>query len=191
MEVISGCRWVCGVRLPVALLAVLGAVCGGGCAKKHPPAVVSNQVLEPGEENQKAILTASDQSEALAAMQSGTGRPPRNAERPGRAPQGVRWSDIPLAVSAACDELGVEMAVIRETEEPDRFVFELRTIEGWPAGLVIRRGASGGRGGVYDVEDVWVGRFPDDPARVARGEALVKAFRKHLKRLGAQDWFND
>jgi hypothetical protein len=156
--------------------------------------VVHNQVLEPGEENQKAELSSEDRSEALAAMQSGTGRPPRDAERPGRAPYGVRWSDIPLAVSAACDELGVEMVVVRETVEPDRFVFELRTIEGWPAGLVIRRGEGGGRGGrgeVYDVEDVWVGRFPDDPARVARAEALVRAFRKHLERLGAQDWFND
>ncbi|MHC4710590.1 MAG: hypothetical protein ACYTA3_09225, partial [Planctomycetota bacterium] len=75
------------MRLPVALLAVLGAVCGGGCAKKHPPAVVSNQVLAPGEENRKAILTGADQSEALAAMQAGTGRPPRDAERPGPAPR--------------------------------------------------------------------------------------------------------
>ncbi|MHC4769451.1 MAG: hypothetical protein ACYTEI_12165 [Planctomycetota bacterium] len=172
----------------MALLAVLGAVCGGGCAKQHPPAVVSNRVLAPGEEDQKAILTGADQSEALAAMQAGTGRPPRDAERPGPAPRGVRWSDIPDAVSEACDELGVEMAVVRETEEPDRFVFELRTIEGWPVRLVIRRGVSGG---VYEIEELGVGHFPDDPERVRRGEALVKAFQKHLKRLGAQDWFND
>jgi hypothetical protein len=138
--------------------------------------VVSNQVLAPGEENRKAILTGADQSEALAAMQAGP------------APRGVRWSDIPDAVSEACDELGVEMAVVRETEEPDRFVFELRTIEGWPVRLVIRRGVSGG---VYEIEELGVGHFPDDPERVRRGEALVKAFRKHLKRLGAQDWFND
>ena len=42
-----------------------------------------------------------------------------------------------------------------------------------------------------EIEELWVGRFPDDPARVERGEALVKAFKQHLKRLGAQDWFND
>jgi hypothetical protein len=194
MALISRCLDAWGVRLPAALLALLGAVAavyGGGCAEKHPPAVTSNLVLAPGEENQKAILTGADQSEALAAMQAGTGRPPRDARRPARAPQGVRWSDIPLAVSSACDELGVEMAVVRMTEEPDRFEFDLRTVEGWPAGLAIRRGDRGGRGEVYEITELWVGRFPDDPERVARGEALATAFRKHLKRLGAQDWFND
>jgi hypothetical protein len=181
------------VRLRAALVAGLAAVWamgGGGCGgAEHPPAADSNLVLEPGEENQKAVLSSQDRSEAVAAMQSATGGPPGNAERPARAAQGVRWSDIPLAVSAACDELGVEMAVVRTIEEPDRFVFELRTIEAWPAGLVIRRGEGGGE--VYEIEEVWVGRFPQDPARVKRAEALVKAFKKHLKRLGAQDWFND
>jgi hypothetical protein len=182
------------MRFSAALLAVLGAVwvvCGGGCAKKHPPAVVSNRVLEPGEENQKAILSSQDRSEALAAMQSGTGKPPRNAQRPGRAPQGVRWSDIPVALEAqegAFGEQGVEMTVVRKVEQPDEYAYELRTVEGWPGTLVIRR-VDGDQ--VYEITELRIGRFPDDPERVERAEALVRAFRQHLKRLGAQDWFND
>jgi hypothetical protein len=185
-----------GVRPAMAVMALVGATWaisggGGGCAKKHPHAIESKRVLHPDEPPQTTTLTGAQESEALSAMQAGTGRPPRDAERPRRAPEGVRWSDIPRAVTSACDELGVEMAVIRMTEEPDRYEFELRTIEGWPAKLVIARGHGGGRGGVYEITEVWVGRFPDEPARVSRAQALVKAFQKHLKRLGAQDWFND
>jgi hypothetical protein len=53
---------------------------------------------------------------------------------------------------------------------------------------VIRRGEGEQ---VYEVTEVWVGRFPDDPDRVKRAEALVKAFKEHLERLGDQAWFND
>jgi hypothetical protein len=160
-------------------------------------------VLAPGEENQQVTLAASHQAEAVAVMQATTGRP-ETADRPARAPRGVRWSDVPLALANACDEEGVEMTVVRaraydaqdvemtgtrtRDEQPHKYVFDLRTVENWPGQLVVRRG-DGGQ--VYDITEVSIGRFPDDPDRVDRAEALVKAFKEQLERLGDQAWFND
>jgi hypothetical protein len=149
--------------------------------------VVSNQVLAPGEENQKVTLSARDRAEAVATMQATTGRP-ESDDRPARAPRGVRWADVPLAVAEACDEEGVEMTVVRKLEDPDQFVFELRTVESWPGRLVVRRGQGAE---VYQITEAWIGRFPDDPDRVQRAEALVRAFKEQLERLGGQAWFND
>jgi hypothetical protein len=159
-------------------------------------------VLGPGEENQKLTLTSRDQAKAVAAMQATTGRP-ENGDRPARAPAGVRWSDVPTAVGEACSDEGVEMTVIRTTAydaqgvelkwsqrggEPHEYVFTLRTVENWPGTLVIRQ-APGAE--VYEVAEASIGRFPDDPKRIERAEKLVKAFKRHLKRLGDQAWFND
>jgi hypothetical protein len=160
---------------------------GGGCSK-HPPAAASNRALVPGEENQKAVLTADDQAEALAAMKSAT-QAPKTADGPAKAPLKARWSDIPLAVAEACDDKGVEMTCVRKEETDDEFVFYLRTIESWPGKLVIRRGVGDE---VYVVKEVWVGRFFEgDPGRIQRVEALIEAFERHLRRLGEQRWFND
>jgi len=94
-------------------------------------------------------------------------------------------------VSAACDDLGVEMVVVQTIaippEDPVRYRFLLRSIEDWPGELVIRR-VDGDR--VYEVESVSLGRFPSDPHRQQRSEALVKAFQEHLEAFGRKRWFN-
>jgi hypothetical protein len=164
----------------------VGGAVAGGCAKKYPPAVASNLVLAPEEENQTVFLETPHEREALAAMRSVTGEP-HTAQRPAAAPRG-RWADVRLAVAEACDQEGVEMTVVRLHEEPDQYVFELRTVESWPGRLVIRRGTGGE---VYRVVEVTIGRFPEEPQRVERAQALLKAFGERLERLGRQRWFND
>ena len=183
-----------GVRfVPVA--AVLGLTRLGicwGCGGAKTASYKSNVVLPqeagsgvPGTANQD--LTAAQRARILAALESidfGEVEP----DPPGKAPLGVRWSDIPLALRNAANETGVEMVIVTTEVEPDRYVFNLKTIESWPGRLVIRR-AGGGK--VYKIEKVWIGRFPEEPQRVARAEKLVEAFEKELKRLGALVWFND
>jgi hypothetical protein len=181
-----------GIPGTAAFLAVLAAaVTCPGC-KPLPPAVASNTIQAPGEEHQKKLLTDQDRAEALAAMAEATGPmpppPPEGPERPAPAPYGVRWSDIPLALYETGFAEGVELAVYRTTVTPDRYEFELRTVEGWPGELVIVR-VEGDE--VYRIEQASIGRFPDEPACVERADALVKELRLQLERLGAQPWFND
>jgi hypothetical protein len=99
---------------------------------------------------------------------------------------------VPAAVSAACDDPGVEMVIVQTiatpTRNPRHYRFVLRTIEDWPGELVIRR-ARGQR--VYEIESVSVGRFPSEPQRRDRAEALVKAFENHLEAFGRKTWFNE
>lgn len=164
----------------------------GGCGTAAPPAVRSNVVepeeartVVPGRADQ--VLSEPQRRDAMAAMRS-VAEGERAAERPEAAPDGVRWTDIPLAVGFAVDQVGVEMTIRETVTEPDRYVFRLQTLEGWPGTLAIRR-VEGPQ--VYEVEDVRVGLFPEYARHVKRGERLVKEFEKQLKVLGAHKRFSD
>ena len=107
---------------------------------------------------------------------------------PAPAPHGVRWSEIPQALAWACNEEGVEMVIVETHQDVYGYDFTLRTIENWPARLVIGHG----RGEqVYEITEVSVGRFPDNPERIERGAALVEAFEMWLRRMGARKRFNE
>lgn len=137
------------------------------------------------------MLTPGQERTSLAALGS-VAEGGRAVNAPGPAPGGMRWSDVPAAVSAACDDPGVEMVIVETfatpPENPDRYRFVLRTIEDWPGELVIRRAVGQP---VYEIESVSVGRFPSEPARRERAQALVQAFEKHLEAFGRKKWFND
>ena len=62
------------------------------------------------------------------------------------------------------------------------------TIENLPARLVIVQG-TGDR--VYEVQSVWVGRFPDEPRHVERAALLVSHFEARLRVLGGRKRFNE
>lgn len=178
-----------GRPFPGVLAALLVAL---GCQGEQPPSYRNNlmgpqeaSLGVPGRADQE--LSSSERARVLASMRSvAEGQQPVNP--PAKAPRGVRWSDIPKAVGAACNVGGVEMAVVRTSTEPDRYGFELKTIESWPAGLVIVRGDGDA---VYEIGEVWVGRFPNQPDRKERAQKLVEAFEEKLKELGALRWFND
>ncbi len=176
----------------VAVLAGAGLL--GGCGTALPPVASTNRPV-PGEPGQPGrpdqVLTPGQERASLAALRS-VAEGERAVNPPGPAPGGLRWSDVPAAVSAACDDPGVEMVIVQTIatppEDPQRYRFVLRTIEDWPGELVIRRA----RGQpVYEIESVSVGRFPSDPARRERARALAQAFEKHLEAFGRKAWFND
>ena len=163
----------------------------GGCTGSYPKAVTHNRDLPeeadngiPGRSDQQ--LTGRQQAASLKAMK-GVSAGHTVVDRPAAAPLGVRWSEIPRAVGWACGQAGVEMTITDTFEDPDEYQFELRTIENWPAGLVIVQG-TGDR--VYEVESVWVGRFPDEPWQVERAALLVSHFEARLRVLGGRKQIN-
>jgi hypothetical protein len=155
-----------------------------GCAR--PPAVCSNQVLEPAEAGSWRTLTAGEQRQNLAAMRETVeGLPP--GARPAPAPQKVRWSDVEGAATAALDD--VEAASVCTERSPDgrTIRFLLRTVEDWPGELVVTR-VDDGR--VYEAR-AWIGLFPAMPQRLDRRDALLEAFARRMEELGRLPWFND
>ena len=139
----------------------------------------------PGRADQ--FLTPRQQAEVMRSFKAlAAGATVVNPPAP--APRGVRWSEIPQALTWACNEDGVEMVIVRTYQDLDGYDFTLRTIEGWPARLVIGHG----RGEqVYEVTEVSVGRFPDNPDRVERGAALVEALQTWLRTMGARKKLNE
>ena len=169
-------------------MGAVGALAAlGGCGSpSHVPAVEytvvlpqeaddgvpgrADRVLDPAQRS--AVILAFDQLTVGATV----------VNPPAPAPRGVRWSDIPNAVGAACNEAGVEMAVLTtHDDDDDEYRFDLLTIERWPGELVIRRGEGDE---VYRVVSVSVGRFPEMPDRVERGRKLVEAFEVKLRAMG-------
>jgi hypothetical protein len=93
-----------------------------------------------------------------------------------------RWSDVPNAIRWAVAPEGVEMGLIDTHELPGGYVFDLVTIEGWPATLTVLR-TNDTR--VYEAS-AEVGRFADIIDRGDRAAALVHAFEEWMAALGAK-----
>ncbi len=174
-----------------AAVALAVALALAGCAS-YTNAVEFNRVYAeeagagiPGRADQ--FLSPRQQAEVMRSFKSlAAGTTAVNPPAP--APHGVRWSEIPQALVWACNEDGVEMVIVQTNQDLDGYEFILRTIEDWPAKLVIGHG----RGEqVYEITEVSVGRFPDNPDRVERGAALVKAFETWLRTMGAKRKLND
>jgi hypothetical protein len=173
------------------VISALGAASWGllaGCGQPQPHATTTNLALTPQEEREKLVLSHADEAEMLSALKSiAAGRTP--VDPPAPAPLGMRWSDVPEAVDSACNEAGVEMVVVRKIEADDgrSYRFVLETIEDWPGELVVRK-VDGPE--VYAAE-AWVGRFPTEPARVARKDALLSALEKHMRALGREPGYGE
>jgi hypothetical protein len=163
--------------LVLSALAILLAAAG---CERPPYAAASNLRLTPEEERAKLLLSEEDQAAVLATMQTAAeGRP---GDPPAPAPHGKRWSDVPQAVAAACDD--VEMAVVEMIEQEQGRVlrFRLLAAEGWPGEVVVRRLPPPD---ICEAE-ASIGRFPEKPARVERADRLLAAIDRYLQTFGAK-----
>ena len=111
-----------------------------------------------------------------------------------------RWTDVETAVYWAMSEEGVEMGIgridrygpiprwrlVQEPKEITRYVFHLKTIEGWPGTLIITP-VDGEQ--VYETHAT-IGRFPDMPARQERAQKLIEAVEKWMQKLGGYQRLN-
>lgn len=169
-----------GLRAALGLLALFAA-CSVGCRSDgSDPAD-----LEAGPAPVTPVtpvtqqLDAAERARVLSALQEAAAGY-ESTSPPGPAAAGWRWSDVPGAVNAACND--VEMAIFATEVGDDRSSFVLRTADDRPALLVVSR--TGSPPG-YATE-VSIGRFGDDELR---GSQLVAAFIEHLERLGAKPGF--
>lgn len=89
-----------------------------------------------------------------------------------------RWDDIDLAVYWAIAEPGVELATVRRRDFAWGFIYDLKTIEGWPGTLTIER-VDGPR--VYEVR-ASIGLFPG--MHPEREQRLVEAVDRWMHDLG-------
>lgn len=105
-----------------------------------------------------------------------------------------RFEDAPLACYWAISLDGVEMGLGETIETADSYIFKLKTVEGWPATLTVKRAPAPGDPGapghpenpgdrVYEATAT-VGRFPDLPKRRARARKLLDAFDEFMTALG-------
>ncbi len=176
------------LRLVLAAAAAAGAMTG--CRASPAPLLASRiHPLAEGEERLVPEFDPARGREVLDALgDMAAGRESSAASGPGPVPKGrVRWSDVPLAVAAACRD--VEAVVVRKVEEEKgrRYRFKLRSVEDWPGELVVRR-VDGPPG--YTAE-AWFGYFPEHPPCAARRTALLSALSAQLKAYGRKRGFDD
>jgi hypothetical protein len=127
-------------------------------------------------------LPADGERQEIAAVLAGAARGHQSAFELRPAGARGRWSDVPDALRWAIAEEGVEMGLIATHEMQDGYLFELVTVEGWPATLAIRQ-VDGPR--VYAAA-AQVGRFPEIIDRSEREAALLRAFDEWMAALGAK-----
>jgi hypothetical protein len=147
-----------------------------GCGTE-PYAAQSNQVLTPDEARYRQVLNASEQGRLESAFEELAQNhvavdPPR--------PRGLRWADVPAAVSQACGE--AEMAVVNVAEFQWGYRYTLLTVEDYPATLMVRKTNDAK---VYAAEAT-VGRFDDHPDRAA---TLLNALDESMVVLGKKRSF--
>jgi hypothetical protein len=171
------------IRLRRICLTAGVVVAATGCAGRQPYAAASHQTVAEDGPPAKQVLSPQDQAEVRRILRSvAAGEEP--VDPPAPAPLGMRFSDVPDAVGAACAE--VEMAVVSSERIEDGKAglrFSLKTIEDWPAELIVLRT---GNEGVYEAT-AKVGRFGN---HTERAEALLEALQRQMLAFGAKRRFN-
>src|SRR5688572_13584507 len=158
--------------LPNLLFTALALLWGGCYAERF--AAESRDPSARESISQKAVLDESDQAAVLRAFKE-LARGHQAVNAPSAAPQGVRWSDVFDAALFACDEL--EMAIVQTTTTSAGYDFQLKTVEGHTARLVVIRAPDPQ---VYQVE-AEVGLYSD---RLDRAMQLCAAFDRQMRAFG-------
>ena len=161
------------------MLTVLLFVCVliGGCAAPAQPAASSILQLTPEEKATKRQLSAQDRQQMVQIMTS-VAENHEVVDPPHVAEHGVRWSDIPIAMTYACKN--VEMAIVKTIETDDQTVFELKTIDNQPGRFEIHQVDDNS---IYEIKLVEVGRF-SNPKNQNAAMALKEEFEKQLRLFG-------
>jgi hypothetical protein len=161
------------------LAAILPAIWVVSGCSKQPYAATTTLRLTPEEQCRKPDLSASDERRVESAFQS-LAAGEKAVNPPGPAPYGMRWSDLPQALDAACEE--VEMAVVRTTKHEWGIEFTLVTIEDYPGTLTVR---NIGEPGIYEAQ-ASIGLFGDHENQA---DALLAALHKSMMAFGKKRGF--
>lgn len=158
----------------IAALAALGLPLAGCPAAPNP--VLSNEQFAGEEHDARLVLSPRQDREVVSAMRTATadGAKPLALER---APDGVRWSDVPLAVSIAAGKAEVGVVSSDQSADGNTWTFRLVTLEAAPVSLVIERKPPPD----MFLATATVGSFGE---RKAEAERLLREFRMTIKDLG-------
>ena len=161
-----------------------------GC-RRPPPAVSTNEQLEPGERGYDRVLDESDRQEVMESLaraakaeQANTGQRDGGGERASSIGRGLRWSDVSLAAATACDEPGVELAIVSVDSSPDHQHFVLVSVDNRPAELIITRTHDAR---VYEA----TARVGWQGSETSRAAALLEAFDRAMNAFGRKRGFID
>ena len=156
------------------LVMMAGGLLSLVSCRADPFAASTRSVVTPDDDRYVRVLDKKQQKQIKAVFADlAAGHDPVSVPMPAAA--GMRWSDVPLAVFYACDE--VEMAVTRTTEHDWGYQFDLLSIENWPGRLVMQRT---GDERVYEA-CATIGRFGDKTDRAAM---LLEAIEKQMRAFG-------
>tara|TARA_B100001059_G_scaffold223800_1_gene249191 strand:- start:976 stop:1554 length:579 start_codon:yes stop_codon:yes gene_type:complete len=151
----------------VPCLAVLSGCSGNSHVEMEPPS--SHRLSVEQERSMTAVL-----------VEAAEGTPSSGRQMQLLPENGIRWSDAPLAMDKAADEL--KMAVLsRTTVDGDTMDFRLTSVQGWPAKVTVRR---------LDAEP-WVsaiaivGPWPESNGRDERAGRLESSFMQWMRKFGA------
>lgn len=145
----------------------------------QPHSVETTRDLTEEESSRKKVLNIDEQARIRAAFaELARGRTASNP--PAKSLTG-RWSDVPLAVYYACED--VELTTVTTTEHEWGYEYTLRTIEEWPGRLMVKRG-DGDR--VFSAE-AFIGW---DDERRHRAAALLRALDKQMRAFARKRGFD-
>jgi hypothetical protein len=153
--------------------------------------VTSNSELLPGEQGYDRVLGEAERqqvehwmiSSAAAAQDSLAAQGSLGTDKDAIG-RGQRWSDVPRAAATACDERGVELAIVSLESSPDSIRFVLISVDNRPAELVVTRTQDAH---VYKASASvgWQGE------ETARAERLLEAFDRAMQAYGSKRGFMD
>lgn len=159
------CCWVGLLALPLWT----------GCSAPDPVWAADEPSLAVQRETGETGRLDSEDRARIERTLAGLAADHEPSRRPASASRGIRWDDLPSAVTDACAE--VQMAVVRSEPIDDGIRFELWAIEDRPGSLTVRPLDSA----PYYTAEARIGRFNDEPERV---KALLNALDRSWRAWG-------
>jgi len=159
-----------GIAIRLSFVAMSCMMSIGGCSGKSGPPLAAGS---------RTAYTTDQSKAALVAMQSILVGATNSSASISLVPaHGIRWSDLPKAISQAGAEKGIEVALAGSSKVGIATRYELLTIEGWPGVL---QAAPQGTGIVMVAS---IGPYPDQPVARDRAARLVQLTHQRLLALG-------
>jgi hypothetical protein len=144
-----------------------------GCQSKENP-VLSNTRFSGEQYPSNALYSPEQNAQMVQVMQTtAKGMPVKPLTR---APDAVRWSDVPAAASDAIER--AEMGLVSSTLDGDTWIFVIRTQGGGPATLTVTKKPAP----AMFLATAKVGTFGE---RHVEAERVVREFRMAMRRYGA------
>ena len=169
--------WSMRVSLLIHKRSLSGATIGvlmvlQGCSS------APSEVMAPPSNHE---LSSEQERRMTAILVEAADATPRQGAAPPLLPaNGIRWADVPRAMSKAA--ASIDMAVLRHRDVgPNEVVYQLTSVPGWPAEVTVYRLASA----PWVDAKALVGPNPEAASSLERAEQLRTSFLDWMRTYGA------